>query len=108
MTITTTPTSMPMTGGSSGTKERLRDREPLATNATLFDSIKTLILATIAVLVGFDLVSWTNEQVSLVISLIAALFVVLTSLCTLSTRAKVTPVQHPRDEDGNPLKAAPR
>lgn len=103
MTITTTPASTPPTGDAPVVKQRLRDREPLATNATLFDSIKTLVLATIAVLVGFEVVSWTNEQVSLVISLVAALFVVLTSVCTLSTRAKVTPVHHPRDDDGNPL-----
>lgn len=103
---TTTPTVTSPTGDAFVVKQRLRDREPLATNATLFDSIKTLVLATIAVLVGFEVVSWTNEQVSLVISLVAALFVVLTSVCTLNTRAKVTPVHHPRDDDGNPLEAA--
>jgi hypothetical protein len=106
MTITTTPTSTPLTGAAPVAKQRLRDREPLATNATLFDSIKTLVLATIAVLVGFDVVTWSDQQISLVISLVAALFVVLTSLCTLNTRAKVTPVHHPRDDDGNPLEPA--
>ena len=85
--------------------KKLREREPVAFNATLMDAVKTLVLAIVALMVGFKWVDWSEEQTGLVVGVIAAAFVVLTSVFTTVTRAQVTPMTNPRDPDGKPLEA---
>jgi type IV secretory pathway TrbD component len=59
-----------------GAIARLVHREPVATQA--------FIQATLAVLVGFGIVNWSNEQIGLTLGLVAAFL-------ALVTRAQVTP-----------------
>lgn len=61
-------------------------KEPVAITGALTQ----LVTAIIAALVGFDVVSWTQEQIGLVLGVWAAITAVV---LVLWTRSKVTPVQ---------------
>ena len=47
------------------TDDKLRDREPVAFNSAITDSIKTFVLAVVALGVGFEWVNWTEAQTAL-------------------------------------------
>jgi hypothetical protein len=81
----------------------LTDREPVAVISAIVNAFKTVVLAFVAVAVGFDWFNWTAEQTGLVVSLIAALFVLFSTMVTTFARTKVTPISHPRADDGTPL-----
>ncbi|MGA9278343.1 hypothetical protein [Ilumatobacter sp.] len=85
------------------TDDKLRDREPVAFSSAITDSIKTFVLAIVALAVGFEWVNWTEAQTALVIGVVAAFFVVITTISTAFTRGKVTPNVNPRATDGTPL-----
>jgi len=82
---------------------KLRDREPVAFSSAITDSIKTFVLAIVALAVGFEWVNWTEAQTALVIGVVAAFFVVISTISTAVTRGKVTPNVNPRAADGTPL-----
>jgi len=58
----------------------LKDREPVAVNSAITNAIKTVVLSLLAVAVGFGWVHWTDAQTALVVSLVAAFFVLLSTV----------------------------
>ena len=84
-------------------ESRMRDQEPVLVNAGISNAVKTLVLAVIALALAFEWVTWTDAQVAAVLGVVAAGFVVLSSVLSISTRANVTPLSNPRDRDGQRL-----
>ncbi len=82
---------------------KLRDTEPAALVGSITNAIKTVVLAVIALALAFDWVNWNDEQNAAVLAVVAAVFVVLSSVATLFVRQRVTPVAAPRAPDGTPL-----
>jgi hypothetical protein len=87
-----------MTNGSV----KLTDTEPVAVVAAITNAIKTLVLAVIALALAFNWVNWSDGQNAAVIGVVAAAFVLVSSVGTIFTRQKVTPVAAPM-KDGKEL-----
>lgn len=66
--------------------------EPVAIAGTLEGAIHGVLLATFAVLTGFDVWAPTTEQVALIVALYTAFVAFVKVLITLWQRSKVTPV----------------
>jgi hypothetical protein len=96
------PVDTGMSDGSAA-PTKLSQAEPVAWIASIINSIKTLVLALIALALAFDWVSWSNQQNAAVLGVVAAGFVLISSLATAFLRQKVTPVASPRAADGTPL-----
>ncbi len=61
--------------------------------------LSAVAVATLALLLAFDLITVTEEQTALILGLFAALGSVLTFL----VRGIVTPIANPKNKVGNPL-----
>lgn len=81
----------------------LSDREPVALISSITNSIKTLVLAVLALALAFDWVNWSDEQNAAVLAVVAAGFLVMSSVAVVLVRQKVTPMAAPRTADGRPL-----
>jgi hypothetical protein len=88
----------------TGTATKLRDAEPVVWVSSITNSIKTLVLALIALALAFGWVNWSDQQNAAVLGVVAAGFVVLSSAASAVLRQKVTPTASPRLADGTPLK----
>ena len=73
--------------------------------SSLINAFKTLVLAVLALALAFDWVHWNNDQNAAVLGVVAAGFVIISSVATVFVRKKVTPLARPRDADGAALKA---
>jgi hypothetical protein len=85
------------------TSTKLCDTEPVAVVSVILNSFKTLVLAGIALALAFDWVSWSDEQNAAVLGVVAAVFVVISSVAASFLRRKVTPVANARAADGTRL-----
>jgi hypothetical protein len=94
-----------MTNGSKK-KRKLRDREPVAVATSITNSLKTLVLALLALALAFGWVDWSDGQNAAVIGVVAAVFALMSLIVSAILRQHVTPNAHPRDPDGNPLVTA--
>src|SRR5262245_6163095 len=102
---TNSPTGPNPGSGGGGGALKLRDTEPVTIVSSVINGFKTLVLAVIALALAFGWVDWTNEQNAAVLGVIAAAFVIISSIATAYLRQKVTPLAQPRDEHGSALKA---
>jgi hypothetical protein len=82
---------------------KLTDTEPVAVWSTITNSIKTLVLALLALALAFGWVHWTNQQNAAVVGVVAAVFVIISAMSSVFVRQKVTPISNPRAADGTPL-----
>jgi hypothetical protein len=92
-------------GGGGGDRLKLRDAEPVAIISSFINAFKTLVLALIALALAFNWVHWSDQQNAAVLGVVAAVFVIVSSVATVSLRQKVTPLAQPRDAHGSELKA---
>jgi hypothetical protein len=82
---------------------KLRDAEPVAWVSSLVNGFKTLVLAVLALALAFGWVHWSDAQNAAVIGVVAAAFVIISTISTAILRQKVTPLASPRAADGSPL-----
>jgi hypothetical protein len=102
--------TIPPTRPDPGTRDgggalKLRDTEPVTIVSSVINGFKTLVLAVLALALAFGWVDWTNDQNAAVLGVVAAAFVIISSIATAFLRQKVTPLAQPRDEDGSALEA---
>jgi hypothetical protein len=81
----------------------LSEREPVTLISSITNSIKTLVLAVLALALAFDWVNWSDAQNAAVLGVVAAGFVVMSSVGAAFVRQRVTPIAAPRTADGTPL-----
>lgn len=74
--------------------------EPVAIGGAVVVTVNSLL----AILVGFEIVDWTEVQIGLIIGFVNNL-VILAGV--LFARGRVTPVHDPQDNSGNPMEVLP-
>jgi hypothetical protein len=81
----------------------LSDREPVALVSSIESALKTLVLAFLAMALAFNWFTWTEAQNAAIIAVIAAVFVLISTVSGIIVRQKVTPTKAPRNNAGRRL-----
>jgi ABC-type nickel/cobalt efflux system permease component RcnA len=84
-------------------KPTLKHREPVTFISSLEGGAKALVLAVMSLALAFNWINWTDEQNAAVLAVIAAVFVLISAVCSVILRRKVTPTRLPRTNAGAPL-----